>query len=67
MADTAMFLGEVASRLRRSRQAIYAMHERGELTIRKLGGRSYVLASEVERLLLEGPALPRHSADNRAA
>lgn len=68
----ALRLPEAAQRLMCTLPTLYALHHRGELVIRKIGARSFVLAEDIDLLLRKAPAMtggtcPRSRAAGRAA
>lgn len=61
----ALRLPEAAQRLMCTLPTLYALHHRGEIVIRKIGSRSFVLAEEVDRILRDAPPMSAASVRRR--
>ena len=57
-APRALSIEEACQRMGVSRTTLYRMAGRGEVTLRKLGTRTFVLEEDVHRLLTHAPAVP---------
>ncbi len=55
-------VAEAAAATGLSDDTLYRKHHAGEITMRKAGRRTLIMAADVQALLESLPALPRHAA-----
>lgn len=55
-------IAEAAAASGLSDDTLYRKHHAGEITMRKAGRRTLIMAEDLQRLIQALPALPRHAA-----